>query len=243
MNSKGYKKFENRMNYFRTDVELVDVLFKNKESIEDSIHIFKNVDKENHPLLFARKSCSGSRTIVMSHLKKTVYVSFLKDMYEEVTEYIRYILYHASLQGVIADRIIGEHTFKMNANEILSLSTRNEIVKVVIDQVFQQLEAERSTIGLFQKTKNKLGLDDIDQSLIDQAVPYLTCRHIFVHTDGKPNDEFKTKYPNIHLDKKGRIFLDVDFLNKAYTSINTLLKEIDKSLITKKYIPNSELQP
>lgn len=243
MKSKGYKKFENRMNFFRIDVELVDVLFKNKESIKDSIHIFKNVDKENHPLLVARTSSTGSRRIVMSHLRKTIYVSFLKDLYEEVTEYIRYILYQASQQGVSADRIIGEHTFKMNANKILSLSTRGEIVKVIIDQVFQQLEAERSTIELFQKIKNKLGLDDINQSLIDQAVPYLTCRHIFVHTDGKPNDDFKTKYPDIPLDKKGRIFLDVDFLNKAYTSINTLLKEIDKSLITKKYIPNSELQP
>lgn len=34
MKSKGYKKFENRMNYFRTDVELVDVLSKNKEAIK-----------------------------------------------------------------------------------------------------------------------------------------------------------------------------------------------------------------
>lgn len=31
MKSKGYKKFENRMNYFRTDVELVDVLSKTKK--------------------------------------------------------------------------------------------------------------------------------------------------------------------------------------------------------------------
>lgn len=233
MKSKGYKKFENRMNYFRTDVELVDVLSKNKEAIKGIGIIFKKVTEDHHPLLYARQATTGSRKIVMSHLKKTVYVSFFKDMYEEVTEYIRYILYQASLQGATANRIIGEHTFKMGANDILSLATKNEIIKAVIDQVFQQLESERSTIELFQKTKNKLGLN-IQQNLIDDAVPYMTCRHIFVHSDGKPNDEFKQKYQDIHLDDKGRIALNMDFLNKAYVSINSLLKAFDEEMISKK---------
>lgn len=242
MKSKGYKKFENRMNYFRTDVELVDVLSKNKEAIKGIGIIFKKVTEDHHPLLYARQATKGSRKIVMSHLKKTVYVSFFKDMYEEVTEYIRYILYQASLQGATANRIIGEHTFKMGANDILSLATKNEIIKAVIDQVFQQLESERSTIELFQKTKNKLGLN-IQQNLIDDAVPYMTCRHIFVHSDGKPNDEFKQKYQDIHLDDKGRIALNMDFLNKAYISINSLLKAFDEEMISKNYISIAEQQP
>lgn len=242
MKSKGYKKFENRMNYFRTDVELVDVLSKNKEAIKGIGIIFKKVTEDHHPLLYSRQATKGSRKIVMSHLKKTVYVSFFKDMYEEVTEYIRYILYQASLQGATANRIIGEHTFKMGANDILSLATKNEIIKAVIDQVFQQLESERSTIELFQKTKNNLDLN-IQQNLIDDAVPYMTCRHIFVHSDGKPNDEFKQKYQDIHLDDKGRIALNMDFLNKAYISINSLLKAFDEEMISKNYISIAEQQP
>ena len=242
MKSKGYKKFENRMNYFRTDIELVDVLLKNKEAIKGDDKIFKNVKENIHPFLYDRKNSAGSRKIVMSHLKKTVYVSFIKDMYEEVTEYIRYILYQASLQGASASRIIGEHTFKMDANDILSLATRNEIIKAVIDQVFQQLEAERSTIELFKKTKKKLGLD-IQQNLIDDVVPYMTCRHVFVHSDGKPNDDFKQKYPDIQLDDKGRIALTVEFLNQAYDAINTLLKAFDEEMIAKNYIPAGEQQP
>lgn len=242
MKSKGYKKFENRMNYFRTDVELVDVLSKNKEAIKGNGTIFKKVIEDHHPLLFARQATKGSRGIVMSHLKNTVYVSFLKDMYEEVTEYMRYILYQASLQGVTANRIVGEHTFKMDANEILGLATKNEIIKAVVGQVFQQLEAERSTIELFRKTKNKLGLN-IPQNMIDDAVPYMTCRHIFVHSDGKPNDDFIQKYPAIRLDEKGRIALNVEFLNKAYNSINALLKTFDDEMIAKNYISVAEQQP
>lgn len=65
MKSKGYKKFENRMNYFRTDIELVDVLFKNIEAIKGDDKIFKNVKENSHPLLYDRQNSAGSRKIVI----------------------------------------------------------------------------------------------------------------------------------------------------------------------------------
>ena len=106
--------------------------------------------------------------------------------------------------------------------------------------MFQQLESERITIELLQKTKNKLGLN-IEQELIDKAIPYLTCSHIFVHSDGKPNDEFKEKHTIIRLDSKGRIALDMEFLNAAYKSVNDLLKAYDAEMIRNHYISQTEL--
>ena len=93
---------------------------------------------------------------------------------------------------------------------------------------------------MLQKTKNKLGLN-IAQELIEKAIPYLTCRHVFVHSDGKPNDEFKDKYPIIRLDSKGRIALDMEFLNTAYNSVNDLLKAYDAEMIRNHYISKTEL--
>ena len=58
-------------------------------------------------------------------------------------------------------------TFKMQANDVLRLATKEDVIKSVTDQVFQQLESEKSTIELLQKTKNKLGLN-IAQELIDE---------------------------------------------------------------------------
>ena len=240
MKSKGYQKFETRLVYFREDMELADVLFLNKERLKSEDNIFLMVNTDKHPLLSGRESTKGSRRNVMIHLKKSIFVSFLKEMYEEVTEYIRYILLQGSINGVDANRIIGEHNFKMQANDVLRLATKEEIIKSVTDQVFQQLESERSTIELLHKTKNKLGLN-IEQELIDKAIPYLTCRHIFVHSDGRPTNEFKEKYPDIILDSKGRIALDMGFLNAAYKSVNDLLKAYDAEMINKHYISQTEL--
>lgn len=232
MKSKGYQKFETRLVYFREDLELADVLFLNKEKLKSDDKIFMMVNADKHPLLSGRESKQGSRTNVMTHLKKSIFVSFLKEMYEEVTEYIRYILLQGSINGVDSKRIVGEHNFKMQAKDILSLATKEDVIRAVTDQIFQQLEAERSTIELFQKTKNKLGLN-ISQELIDSSIPYLICRHIFVHSDGKPNDEFKAKYPEIRLDNKNRIALDLEFLNAPYKSVNDLLKTYDAEMIQK----------
>ena len=131
-------------------------------------------------------------------------------------------------------------TFKMQANDVLRLATKEDVIKSVTDQVFQQLESERSTIELLRKTQNKPALN-IAQELIDKAIPYLTCRHVFVHSDGKTDDEFKEKYPNIRLDSKGRIALDMEFLNGAYYSVNDLLKAYDAEMIRNHYISQTEL--
>lgn len=242
MRSKGFHRFETRLIYFRQDVELADVVSRNKELMKGDEHIFRSLEKKKHPLLWERGNSRKCRKPIIMHLQKTIYVAFIKELYEEVTEYIRYIIYHASKNGVKSDRIIGEHTFKMSANDILSLATRDDIVKVVVDQVFQQLESERSTIELIRKTNAKLGLS-IDEQIIMNAIPFLMYRHIFVHSDGKPNKDFMTEYPNVSIDSKGRISLTVDILNNAYQAVSELIKAYDGEMIKNKYLPSTEIQP
>lgn len=109
-----------------------------------------------------------------------------------------------------------------------------------MDQFFQQLENERSSITLISKIKNKLGLS-IEQQLIDEVLPFLEIRHIFVHSDNKPNSAFLKKYPTIQLDEHHRILLNSTFARKAYDAINNLLIAIDNDMISKNYISASEL--
>lgn len=239
MISKGYQRFYTRMDYFQLDREVADIFVKNKELLAGADKIFTGLPNSGYPLLNARENTEYSRTIVVKHLRNTIYVSFVKEIYEEVTEYIRYILREAALNGADTNRLIGEHNVNMKANEILSKATKEEIVKLITDQMFQQLENERSTTTLIQKIKNKLGLV-IEQPVIDAALPYLECRHIFVHSDGKPNAEFLTKYPEIHIDVKGRISLTAEFLSKDFKSVNKLLKTIDKEMLRLNYIPAAE---
>lgn len=242
MRSKGFHRFETRLIYFRQDVELVDIISRNREKIKGKEHIFRMLNEEMHPLLWERRNSPRCRKPLIKHLQKTIYVAFIKELYEEVTEYIRYIIYNASKNGAKPERIIGDHTFKMSANDILSLATRADIIKSVTDQVFQLLESERSTIQLLRQTVSKLGLQ-IEQQIIEDAIPYLMYRHIFVHSDGKPNDDFKNAYPETKIDDKGRILLNVEVLNKAYQAVSCLIKAYDNEMIRINYLSNSEIQP
>lgn len=240
MASKGYRRFKSRLEYFRTDNEVAEIIVLNKEMLKGVDAIFNKVTADKHPLLYNRTNSANSRKLVVNHLRKTIYVSFIKDMYEEVTEYIRYILQEGAMNGVDPRRLVGEHNVSMKAIEILSMSTKREIIQTIMNQIFQQLENERSTITLISKIKNKLGLS-IEQSLIDTALPFLEIRHIFVHSDGKPNQDFQTKYPDIKLDEHGRIQLNSSFAQEAYSAINNLLIAIDDEMIAKNYFSTTEL--
>ncbi len=240
MKTKGFKRFEDRLRYFRTDMEVCEVILMNKELLKGEGNlIFPKVNELKHPILFNRNNNPNSRKLVLCHLKKSIYVSFIKEMYEEVTEYLRYILKEATMNGADTDRIVGEHNVKMKANDILTKGTKREIVEAIMDQIFQQLENEKSTLELITKIKNKLGLNVTDE-IIQAALPYLKIRHIFVHSDGKPNQEFKEKYPDIALDRKERIALSSEFAIEAYNTVLELMKDIDQDMLNKNYISSSE---
>lgn len=239
MNSKGYKRFTDRLRYFREDNEVAEIIVANKELLKGEDSIFANITDVNHPILSKRQNNVNSRKLVVQHLRKTIYVAFVKDMYEEVTEYIRYILKEAAINGADPNRLVGEHNVNMKANEILSKSNKREIISTIMEQIFQQLENERSTITLISKIKNKLGLN-IPQDSIDAALPYLEVRHVFVHSDGKPCEEFKRKYPEIKLDQSQRILLNSSFAKDAYQKIKKLILEIDNEMMTKNYFSATE---
>lgn len=239
MNSKGYKRFLDRLRYFRTDNEIVEVIVSNKELLKGDEYIFLNVSDEKHPILSKRQNNPNSRSLIVNHLRKTIYVAFIKDMYEEVTEYLRYVLKEAALNGVNPDRLIGEHNVNLKANQIISKSNKKEIISMIMEQVFQQLENERSTITLISKINSKLGLG-IPKEIIEKAIPYLEIRHIFVHSDGKPCETFKNKYPEIKLEPKGRILLNFSFAQAAYSAVKNLILTIDNKMMNKEFFSSSE---
>lgn len=113
MASKGYRRFKNRLEYFRTDSEMAEILVLNKELLKGVDFIFKKVEPDKYPLLANRTNNANSRGLVVKHLRKTIYVAFIKDMYEEVTEYIRYILQEGVMNGADPNRLVGEHNVNM----------------------------------------------------------------------------------------------------------------------------------
>lgn len=241
MSSKGYRRFKDRLEYFRTDNEMVEILVLNKELLKGEDIIFRQVDVAKHPLLSNRTNNANSRGLVVNHLRKTIYVAFFKDMYEEVTEYMRYILKEGAMNGANTGRLVGEHKVNMNANDILAMGTKKEIVQAIMRQIFQQLESQRSTIDLISQIEKKLDLS-INEQLIKKALLFLEIRHILVHSDGKPDEAFLKRYPTIEVDKQKKIVLNAAFIAEAYDAVNNLLLAIDKAMEAKNYFSAAELQ-
>lgn len=204
MHTVCFQSFKTRIAYFDDDIELIDILrdaMLGDDLVEDgSKFVLKGLDPKSHPHLSRRKNSKGSRELLANHIRKTVYSGYVKDVYEEVTEYLRKIIKLASEKGLNSSRFIGEHGFKVDAKNLLELGGWDKVLSMVTDTVFQALESEKSTLKLLEKTANKLALD-VERNLIIAAQPYLEVRHFLVHSDGKVTEEFKAAHPHIKLSR------------------------------------------
>ena len=239
--SKGYRRFKSRVEYFQDDMETVAVLLKNKELIADEEKLFKAVSASGQPRLSRGKSTPGRRTVVIRHLRNTLYVSIIKDLYEEVLLYCAYATDCAAQTSPEANRLVGEQNVKFTANEILSLPDRKSIVSLVISQVFRGIENKKDTLLLVSALNDRLNLG-VNHDTIANAIPYLEARHKFIHADGKADDKFKADYPNVELDGDGRIKLNATIIQKIITSFNKLVAEYESAMKSNNLFPPEEFE-
>ena len=150
------------------------------------------------------------------------------------------MLNSAARKGINPGRIIGEHSFKKDAQEILAARNWTNIVQMVSDSIFQSLEAEKSTLSLLQKISKKLALN-VSKDKIDNALPYLEIRHFLVHADGKVPRSFQKKYPAIICDVKNYVNLDRDFIQNFASAIHTLLAEYDQKIIAARLLKDEDI--
>jgi hypothetical protein len=244
--SKAFHSFESKLAYFDDDIELIDVLrdgvLGGDLTDPQTNNLLKHLNPQKHQHLARRQNSEGSRRNTINHLRQTVYSSYLKDLYEEVTDYLRLILEQASRNGFNANRVIGEHSFKMDAKLVLALGNWDAVCQAVTESVFQSLEAERSTLNLLRKVASKLGLD-IDDQLIDNALPYLEVRHFLVHSDGQLNQEYIAKYPHIHRRGNGNVNLTYTLISNARSSVQALITAYDEEVTGKNLISPQDLMP
>ncbi len=218
------------------------MLLHNRNLLAGKNKIFKHICQRCHPNLHSHTNTPLARQKVIQHLRKTIYISFIKDLYEEVTEYFRYILKQGAKSIPQKGRLVGDIKLTFNANEILIASSHDEIIESVTNKLFQELESQKNTTLLIKQINSKLGLN-ICESLQTEAMPYLLLRHIFVHSDGKPDRNFKASYGSMFsLDAKGRISLQKQHLNEAKSKVDALITAFDQAMIEKNYFEQAELQ-
>lgn len=233
MQTKAHQRLAGRIVSYSTDFEIANVLVRDFEARADSrgsLATSLNAPAASHPKLHTRRNTEGSRRIVGRHLKKTLYVSFIKDLYEDFGEYLSNILNIAALAGVDPARFAGDVKIELKATEILSAGDWPNSVRLISDKIFRQLENERSTTKLIEKIDAKLGLA-VPRATIDAALPYLDARHIFVHRDGVSDALYRVSYPGIPLDRSGKLKANYNFVISAQSAVSALAKALDDRLI------------
>lgn len=237
--SKGYLRFINRINYFDIDLELINMVILNQKMLAGKNKIFANIDPSNFPKLDLRKNNSGSRKIILEHLRNTLYVSYIKEIYEEFSEYLKYAVTCASKSKTLdINRFVGSNNIQISAIDLIQDGNWNKIASRISLAIFRQLENEKSTMNLIKKINTKLNLK-IEDGLIAAALPYLDMRHSFVHQNGEVDEEFKTKYPQLQYKKK-KIFLNPDVIKSAKDAITNLAQEFDKKMIENAFFAKTD---
>lgn len=242
MPTKAFRRFEQRADSYGADLELCDLLvrsFIGRANSASNLAIDLGADAARYPFLARRTNTLASRRICGNHLKSTLYTAFVKDLYEDFSEYLATIMANAAIKGVNPARFVGNIKLDLHATDILSAGSWDGAVRTISDSIFRKLENERNTRDLIRKASDRLGLN-IDQALLDAAMPYLDARHMLVHRDGKTDEQYRNDYPAITL-REQKIVVDFGFVSAAKTVISGLAKEIDEKLIAADLVRRQDL--
>lgn len=244
MGSKALDRFMNRAARFDGDVEFVDIVAlaaRGGDLSGRAGKLFDKIDAKRHPRLAAQKVSPKNIELVVRHLKATVHAGYIKDIYEDMSAYFADVLRAAAANGLDPGRLVGEHKFNVDANEILKCGSWDAIVAMVTRSLFRKLEDERSTMKLLEKIDAKLDLK-VDPKVIVAALPYLEVRHLLVHRDGEVDDAFVKAHPGFGAKAGDYIDLTHDLIAKTRTTVVALVKHYDEKIVKHKLLGKADLQ-
>ncbi len=166
-------------------------------------------------------------------------MAFVKELYEDFSEFLATSLSRAALAGVDAARFAGEGKLEIHAKEILHAGSWEAVIRLISDKIFRALENERKTRDLITKMGNRIGLA-IEAAQLDAAMPYLDARHILVHRDGKPDELYTRSYADIPI-VNGEIQLNFEFVGRARSTVTALADHIDERMIAANLVRRQDM--
>ena len=236
--SKALQRFQDRVHAFSEDLELSDLLVKQLKSLSDSDESICEALKgqpDGHERLHARRNTAASRGIISNHFRRTIQSAFIKDLHEDFSEYLATSLGRAALTEIDPNRYTGEVKIDIKASELLAAGSWEAVVSLISSKIFRALENEKSTRKLIQKISDRVGLQ-LDDAIMDAAMPYLDARHVLVHADGIADEAYKTAYPGIDL-SGDKLSINFSFVTQAKDAVNKLACHIDEQLLDKGLVP------
>lgn len=84
---------------------------------------------------------------------------------------------------------------------------------------------------------------DVDQNLMQSALPYLELRHALVHTDGLLCSEYVAKHPQVPRKANGNVNLTYTLITDARRHACSLIEAFDAEVVAKNLLAANDLMP
>ncbi len=244
LGTKARLRFLNRAARYDGDIEFVDVIYsavkKGDLAPTGAEALFAHVEPNRHPRLSAQKVTDDNRNHVAAHLRKSVWSSYIKDLYEDFSEYLVEIV-RASRDGFTPDRIIGTHKLTVDVRDLLECGSWDGVLELVTDSVFDRLDGMSNTRRIVQSLSDLLGLE-LDGELASAAQPYVELRHLLVHADGVASTDFCDAFPEFGAYAGEAIKLTPGTIHDARTAITALVEHIDERVVASGLIVDEHMQ-
>jgi hypothetical protein len=234
----------NRAARFDADIEFVDVIStavaNGDLTPSDRGLLFLHVDDERHPRLAKQKTSDENRRDVVGHLRKTVYSSYIKDLYEDFSAYLTEMVC-VTRKSFTPDKIGGSHKITVDANDLLECGSWDRVVALVGESLFDRLGGFSNTKRIVQAMDDILGLD-LGKAVVLNAQPYVELRHLLVHADGVASDAFCAEFPDFGAYPDQPVKLGQQTVHDARLAITDLVEQIDAKAIAAGFVAGEDTQ-
>ena len=206
----------------------------------DEGRLFLHVDPSKHPRLSNQKASDDNRRHVAGHLRKSVHASYIKDLYEDYSEYLTEMI-SVTKRGFTPRRIEGQHKVTLDANTILECGSWDGVLSLVTESLFDRLCSMSNTGRITQMLDDVLGLD-LDLKVVATAQPYIELRHLLVHADGIASPEFCIAFPDFGAYEGENVKITTSVAREARTAVTELVEHIDSKAVAVGLVVAADMQ-
>ena len=232
LKSKAYVAFLNRLATYKRDLDLLDILSR-------TTNVLPNVDTNKYTSFSEISLAEKDVQTYINHFKSTVHEGVLKNVYELMMLYFRNIIESVLKHGVDPVHVLGESSEKLELSTIVKAGSWDGLLNKLSKIVLKRLEGLKDTTKLTETLAKRLSIS-VDGHYLDSAKPYFAMRHLLVHNNGLPDEDFKKKNPGLIV--KGEIEIKYKGVKKAIDAIGKSVEEFDKALITHNIIAEEDCQ-
>jgi hypothetical protein len=236
----AFQTFRSKVHYLKQHLQVIDASLtysglylstysKKANKITNALNILpSNYDTLNHPV--------SDYLRILNYSKSKNYEFSIIELYNAFSVYMKSILGEMYKHNPLC--VVGKATGNPNFSflELIKLASYEKIEDEMINTVFRRLEDEKSTVKLLDKILKHTNIQ-LQDPLKTKALMYLEMRHLFIHNNGKADDNFSKTYKEyINITANSKLQRNFNTVNTAIQTVYELVETIDTELLLSKFV-------